>query len=191
MDECSSREPFDEAAADARAALAPYGRDPEFNEDGGSTLLTVLLIGFILNRIRKGKGSPRFPTGDVRAAMIVAGGARTGAGQLARSGDGTPVPAKGGKWTGNGGMTTGHAVFNDWPDALRWTWRHSFYGAPETPFPPHVALDGFEFRNLAEITGGWFPGDHRGCRCSVMATPVRVPTEDMVTRDADLLTSHR
>ena len=177
VDECSSREPFDDAAADARAALAPYDRDPEFNEDGGSTLLTLLLIGFIVNRLRKGKGSPRFPAGDIRAAMIVAGGARTGGGQLARSGDGTPVPTRGGKWTGNGGMTTGHAVFNDWPDPLKWEWVHSFYGRPETPFPPHLALDGTEFSSLAEIAGGWFPGDHKWCRCGIRPAPVRVPVE--------------
>lgn len=177
VNDCSSREPFDDAAADARAALAPYDRDPDFNEDGGSALLTVLLIGFIVNRLRKGKGSPRFPAGDIRAAMIVAGGARTGAGQLARSGDGTPVPARGGKWTGNGGMTTGHAVFNDWPDPLRWEWVHSFYGSPETPFPPHLALDGTEFSSLAEIAGGWFPGDHKWCRCGIRPAPVRVPAE--------------
>ena len=51
--------------------------------------------------------------------------------------------------------------------ALRsWRWR---YGPHErqTPFEQHRELAG-RFVALEGVLDGWWPGDHRGCRCSVV-----------------------
>lgn len=190
VDQCADDRPFRDAAAAALAAVAPLGVTPRFDEDSGSTLLRVAVIGFIVSRFERGGGSDNFPAQDIRAAMASAGGAVVGGdGSLQRTGSGTPVPTEGGTWVGNTGMTTGHNVFSQWatrPDGqppatgLRWEWVHSFYGKPETPFPPHVELDGQTFNTLADIPGGMHPGDHQGCRCCVMAVllPVLVTVDD-------------
>lgn len=39
---------------------------------------------------------------------------------------------------------------------------------PLDPFEPHVRLHGIRFRTLDDNkVGGWFPGDHKGCLCSI------------------------
>lgn len=48
----------------------------------------------------------------------------------------------------------------------QWRW---YYG-PEIrimPFEDHVALDG-RFMNLDGTLRGFWPGDHKGCRCGVL-----------------------
>lgn len=48
----------------------------------------------------------------------------------------------------------------------QWRW---FYGAlslRENPFEDHVALNG-KFVNLEGAASGFYPGDHKGCMCSL------------------------
>jgi hypothetical protein len=61
---------------------------------------------------------------------------------------------------------------------VSWTWQH---GAPAHPFKPHLDLDGHVFTRYDDAalaltsdydwmdtaTGGWHPGDHAGCTCSL------------------------
>jgi len=58
-----------------------------------------------------------------------------------------------------GGARTAHVQFR---------WAHGFFGNPETPFPPHEALDGRRFDSLADVPYGLYPGDHAGCRCAFL-----------------------
>ena len=56
----------------------------------------------------------------------------------------------------------------------QWRW---FYGPEvrERPFQDHEVLDG-RFMRLDGTLQGFWPGDHKGCRCS--AVPVYVREED-------------
>lgn len=51
---------------------------------------------------------------------------------------------------------------------VQFRWAHGFFGNPETPFPPHEALDGRRFDSLADVPYGLYPGDHAGCRCAFL-----------------------
>jgi hypothetical protein len=197
VDECQSGDAFQAAAVAAAAALALLGDEDDigFDLDLGQMVLTALIIGFILNRVEAGKGSPRFPSGFVRTSMAAAGGAAVNAsitpagwrdirgsgdkwdGGLVRSPDGTPVPSDGGTWTGNTGMTTGNKVAKRilklFGRDLKWEWRHAFYRNPVEPFLPHKTLDGQQFDTPGSVPGGFFPGDHPWCTCALLPKIVR------------------
>lgn len=124
----------------------------------------------------------RVPIGVVTAAMMVAGGAAVGLdNKMVRTAAGGPVPAAGGPWVGGTGTATGHnaveAILNS-PATLPFgtgvalKWRHGVLRTPKEPFPPHVALDGLVYDNLAQIPGGYHPQDHPNCSCVIHPTLV-------------------
>lgn len=134
--------------------------------------LVAGLTGWFTAKVVEGKlAAARVPTEVIRTSMTVAGGARIDAeGTVQRSAAGTPVPVGGGEWWGNTGFLTGHnTVSNVTGRRPRWRWEHGWFGEPETPFPPHVELDGQEFDSPGAIPGGWTPQDHAGCRCLLLA----------------------
>lgn len=54
---------------------------------------------------------------------------------------------------------------------MRYRWEHSFFGKPDEPYKPHLALDGQYFSSLADVPGGLYPGDHAWCRCAFLWDP--------------------
>jgi hypothetical protein len=125
----------------------------------------------------------RVPMGVIVGAMMVAGGAAVGLdNKMVRSAGGAPVPQSGGPWMGGTGTATGHnaveAILNS-PATLPFgtgvalKWRHGVLRTPKEPFPPHVALDGLVFDNLAQIPGGYHPQDHPMCSCVASPTLTR------------------
>lgn len=63
----------------------------------------------------------------------------------------------------------------------QWRW---FYGSEhrDTPFPAHRALSGRFMTSMGSLDG-YYPGDHRGCLCSVEPVYVRVDTGRVVGRE--------
>lgn len=116
--------------------------------------------------------SLRPSTTAVRASMSAAAGARVDvAGRLVPSQSGMPTTTDGTPWQGTTGLALGHnSAVNmkrqpGW--SLTYVWRHGFFGQPRRPFPPHLALDGSEFSDPANVPGGLYPGDHPWCRCGL------------------------
>lgn len=112
----------------------------------------------------------RGSTVPVRAAMAAAAGAlRTVDDTLAPTQSGTPATMDGIPWEGGAGTALGHnsaVLLKQQPGLrLRYKWRHGFFGQPETPFPPHVALNGTVYDDPAATPGGFYPGDHPYCTC--------------------------
>lgn len=115
----------------------------------------------------------------IRSAMSAASGARLDSdNRLVASQSGMPDTLDGRPWQGSTGMALGHlsalslAESDGW--RLGYEWRHSFFGRPQEPFPPHLALDGQRFRDPADVPGGLFPGDHPHCRCALVWVPEQV-----------------
>ncbi len=55
------------------------------------------------------------------------------------------------------------------PLGIRMTWER---GHPVKPFPEHVELQGVSWTNgESNPTLPWFPGDHIGCQCRIVASP--------------------
>lgn len=128
----------------------------------------------------------KVPTSAVIDALMVASGAQVGPDGLPVKGaGGSPVPRQGGTWAGGTGMATGHTplwtlINRILPDgvSVNLKWVHSLYGRPQEPFQPHVDLDGQVFARIDDVPGGYFPKDHRGCRCGLVPTllpPMRDP----------------
>lgn len=127
------------------------------------------------------------PTGVVRCALAVAGGASPQDFGIVRTQSGAEVPAIplgtpiGGVATGGtiGGLLTSAGAATD-----QYEWVH---GPSDKPFEPHEALDGYEFSSFTDdglANDGafpdndyFFPGDHVGCLCDV--TPLWVTDEDV------------
>jgi hypothetical protein len=123
------------------------------------------------------------PTSGVRAAIAVAGGynTRTSSGLNSE----TLLPADPKEHFGQLGTGTTIKGFLEQNGAKveRYRWSH---GLSISPFPPHAALDGFEFDDWddtrlvhAGFPGDLHPGDHSGCNCDavlvwVPPTPVQV-----------------
>lgn len=166
------------AVDEVNELLAEVGVEPaEFFVEAAVAAFVAVLVGFLFDEQRD------TPTGwDVglftaRVVMTVAAGAAVGVDGLpVRSPGGTPDTRDGTPWTGSG-MASGHGVVRAVARRaetaglrLRFRWVHSFYGRPETPFPPHLALNGDVFDSPADVPGGWFPGDHPYCRCELVWT---------------------
>ena len=125
----------------------------------------------------------RVPSAVATAAMMVAGGAAVGLdNRMIRNPAGLPVPANGGTWAGGTGTATGHNVMEPLLNSpatlpvgvgVALKWRHGILRTPKEPFPPHKALDGYVFDDLAQVPGGWHPADHPNCTCLVTATLTR------------------
>lgn len=160
------------AAAAAAALVAGIIDAAKFwaaTPEGFTAIGTVRTVGPRLVRV---------PTPVIMDAMLVASGAEVGPDGLPVKGaGGSPVPRQGGSWAGGTGMATGHTPL--WtllnrvlPDGakINLEWVHSMYGKPKEPFQPHVDLHGQVFARLADIPGGYFPKDHRGCRCGLAVT---------------------
>jgi len=96
---------------------------------------------------------------------------------------GTPATDTGEPWEGGPGAVTGHDPAKKITEIgkrtgefrMRYRWEHSFFGKPDTPYPPHLALDGKKFDSLADVPGGMFPGDHPWCRCAFLWEPEYLP----------------
>ena len=115
------------------------------------------------------------PTGVVRCALAVTGGAREQDFGIVKTITGAEVPAVS---LGNpvGGVASGATISdlltNLGASTAGYEWVH---GPSDRPFPPHEALDGLEFDNFddaALANSGdfpsnqfYFPGDHDGCLC--------------------------
>lgn len=138
----------------------------------GAAALLAALVPWVLVVFRRGKIGKAKLSGDVvTMAMTVAGGAHPDAdGTITITEGHPPSPTAGGEWVGNTGFLTGHTVTarlaTTFGRPVAWEWVHGFYGEPETPFPPHVALHRQRFRSPADVPGGFYPADHSGCRCS-------------------------
>jgi hypothetical protein len=122
-------------------------------------------------------------TATVRSAMSAASGAAVNIdNQVVPSQSGMPQAQDGTPWEGATAMATGHTpakVINAVPNVkLGYMWKHSFFGNPVEPFPPHLALDGRMFDSPAKVPGGLFPGDHPWCRCALLLRPMRVGGEN-------------
>jgi hypothetical protein len=134
------------------------------------------------------------PTSGVRAAIAVAGGydTRTSSGLNSE----TLLPADPKEHFGQLGTGTTIRGFLEQNGAKveRYRWSH---GLSISPFPPHAALDGFEFDDWddtrllhAGFPGDLHPGDHSGCNCDavlVWVPPARAqPPGGILTDDAAL-----
>lgn len=47
-------------------------------------------------------------------------------------------------------------------------WRHAFYRVPDTPFVPHVAMNGRVLTYDDLLAAGVWPGDHPFCTCALL-----------------------
>ncbi len=119
----------------------------------------------------------------VRSGMAAAAGARVdSSGRLQRSEGGTPIAENGQPWEGSTGMALGDKSARQMAKIgqdtgafrMRYRWEHSFFGKPDTPYPPHLALDGRYFASLSDVPDGLFPGDHPWCRCAFLWAPERL-----------------
>lgn len=124
--------------------------------------------------------SLRPSTTAVRASMSAAAGARVDvAGRLVPSQSGMPMTTDGTPWQGTTGLALGHNSAVNMKRQPGWkvtyVWRHGFFGQPRRPFPPHLALDGSEFDDPANVPGGLYPGDHPWCRCGLTWRIERTP----------------
>jgi hypothetical protein len=115
----------------------------------------------------------------IRSAMSAAAGGKIDTNnRLVPSQSGMPATVDGQPWQGSTGMALGHqSAINflrlpDW--RLNFEWKHSFFGRPNEPFEPHLALDGRQFVEAADVPGGMFPGDHPHCRCALLWVPEKV-----------------
>ncbi len=129
------------------------------------------------------------PTGVVRCALAVAGGAKEQDFGIVKTITGAEVPAVS---LGNpvGGVATGATVSdvltNFGASTAGYEWVH---GPSAKPFEPHEALDGVEFSHFDDPAlanpGDFpsnlflFPGDHDGCLCDV--TPLWVSDQDVAS----------
>jgi hypothetical protein len=132
------------------------------------------------------------PTGVVRCALAVAGGAKEQDFGLVKTISGAEVPAIP---LGNpvGGLATGATMSGVLMDAgvsnTGYEWVH---GPSDKPFRPHEDLDGVEFASfdddqLANVddfpsNNFLFPGDHVGCLCDF--TPLWVSDQDVADAQA-------
>jgi len=130
---------------------------------------SAAMADWLTTRVAKGsfKGI-KTPLNIVRSTMMVAGGAQTAVGgALVRNAANQPRPSTGGEWKGNTGHLTGHNTVTLLPGKFTMQWDHGYFGEPEVPFPPHVALHGREFTKYSEIAP-YMPNDHGGCKCLVL-----------------------
>lgn len=128
------------------------------------------------------------PAALIREAMARAGGApQTGMEVVTTDRGGVELLTDAGSRPA-GGVATGETIIGEAIDAgfsiYEYLWEH---GDPGRPFEPHADLDGqIGEAPDADVFGGWFPGDHRGCTCQltplftnepVYAGPVVIPAE--------------
>ncbi|QOR55431.1 MAG: hypothetical protein SHS37scaffold145_82 [Phage 71_18] len=126
------------------------------------------------------------PAALIREAMARAGGAgRAGLEVVTTERGGVELMTDAGSRPA-GGVATGDIIIGEAIDAgfsiYEYLWEH---GDPGRPFEPHADLDGqIGEAPDADVFGGWFPGDHRGCTCQltplftnepVYAGPVVIP----------------
>lgn len=181
------RSAFDDAAADAADAWADAGWGvPEYLAAIGAAVLLLGITEFVVDAFEDLATAPadvpfdaakrvlrlRPPASIVRLAVAAAAGARVDAtGHVVASAAGTPAAADGLPWEGSTGMATGHKALQRLRETgvpVTFEWMHSFFGRPQTPYPPHLALDGEVFASPSDVPGGLFPGDHAWCRCALV-----------------------
>lgn len=145
------------AALTALALAALYDPDPSA-PPAGETDVSLLI-----------------PQALVREAV-----ARAGGDAVVREGDG--LLAAGGERPA-GGVATGQTVIDLFRDhgqvVAAWGWDYGDPSSRSRPFPPHEALDGVLFSTWTDeaLANGedfpegayFFPGDHDGCACNVIA----------------------
>lgn len=174
---------FDGQIADAQDAVADLteGRNREADADDRTTAVAAILgalAAAVINSVFKPKAPPKgeagidgseyVPMADVRSALDTAGG---GSARLTTITEAAML-------VGNGVRTVGDlAAMGLRTDTFEWV-----YGSiPRTPFRPHLDLDGVRFgrwddpvlENNTWVSGShFFPGDHRGCRCTAIRTIV-------------------
>lgn len=172
-------EPFADTIATAQSDTADLvpGRNQDADADDRNLavglILAALTAGVVRSIFKPGSsrgetgidGSEHVPFGQIRTALDQAGG---GPAQLTSITEAAML-------IGNGVRTVQDlAALGLATEAFEWV-----YGSiPRTPFPPHRDLDGQQFtrwddpsleqRSQTWVSGThWFPGDHRGCRCTV------------------------
>jgi hypothetical protein len=168
-----------EDAMNALAMHAAYNPDPNVTE--ASTVLAL-------------NPDTLVPTGVIRAAIGVAGGATAQDYGLIQTVSGAMVPAIP---LGNqvGGIGTGATIEGMLTDAglqtSEYQWAH---GPSVKPFDPHLALDGVQFSSFTDpalanpdptfpANQYLMPGDHIGCLCDV--TPLWITADDVAQVMAD------
>jgi hypothetical protein len=164
---------------DAVAALSRLAPTLQADRDAGWRWLADRLSARVSAALAKDptasiSTSSLVPTGDVRAALAIAGGYLGGT-SAGLTDNGLPVD----RHDPLGGVGTGRTVSGlleaGGATVVTYEWVH---GIAADPFQPHVDLDGTEFTSWDDPSlangdafpdfGGWFPGDHGGCTCQVI-----------------------
>lgn len=110
------------------------------------------------------------PLGLVRAALAIAGGFGSGESSPGLGPDGRPVDRSepfGGAGVGPDllGMLASRNIV-----VAAWEWVHD---DPQVDFQPHLALDGIVGASIGDPAfGGFYIGDHAGCRCFMQPSMV-------------------
>lgn len=119
------------------------------------------------------------PTSGVRAAIAVAGGFDTPTSQGINPATLLPVDPKEHFGQLGTGTTVKNHLEQNGAEVEHYRWIHGF---SIESFPPHAALDGFEFDEWddgrlqrAGFPGDLHPGDHRGCNCDAILVWVPPP----------------
>lgn len=115
--------------------------------------LALLFIEILNGRMTRGSSSNYFPDGYLTRAMSKA--------LDVESTDEQPVTAP---------ASTGYArkLELDGTARIQYEWVHGFYGAPKTPFEPHLERDGNKYSVEAATSLEYPAGGHRGCRCAMV-----------------------
>jgi hypothetical protein len=113
------------------------------------------------------------PFGIVRTAVALAGGYGTGIGDQGVGEDGRPLDEGYIGGVGNGDIFS-EFMGDEGMTVQGYSWTHGF---SDTPFEPHLELDGYEFTDFTDdglsvegdfpSTSYYIPGDHDGCSCDL------------------------
>jgi hypothetical protein len=137
------------------------------------------------------------PTGIIRTALAVAGGAALSAFAMqAFKGDTGPAVPTVPDGSVSGGIATGQTITDALADAGTTTDNYEWvHGPSNVPCPAHEDLDGQEFASFTDDAlannGEWpdvpfyYPGDHDGCLCDAM--PLWVSQSDVDEAEAALV----